>query len=142
MHLAIFNIIFTILQTIAEIEEVIKCGLWVDVCFVYTTTTNTLNYFVGEVVTVSDFDKPMYFLDYDPKDNGLYLFDKELSVVFYPLLLSVEYITAVSQEDFDTAKKVQSTVPNEHRTIVAHYLERLVRSKFFFLTLRSSIVIK
>ena len=50
----------------------------------------------------------MYLLGYIPKDNRLYLADKELNVVSYSLLLSVlEYQTAVMRKDFDTAKEVR-----------------------------------
>ena len=49
----------------------------------------------------------MYLLGYIPKDNRLYLGDKDLNVVSYSLLLSVlEYQTAVMREDFETAKQV------------------------------------
>ena len=51
----------------------------------------------------------MYLLGYIPKDNRLYLGDKELNVVSYSLLLSVlEYQTAVMRRDFETADKVCS----------------------------------
>ena len=51
----------------------------------------------------------MYILGYIPKDNRLYLSDKDMNVVGYSLLLSVlEYQTAVMREDFETAKQVQS----------------------------------
>ena len=53
--------------------------------------------------------RTMYLLGYIPKDNRLYLSDKDMNVVGYSLLLSVlEYQTAVMREDFDTAKQVQS----------------------------------
>jgi len=49
----------------------------------------------------------MYVLGYIPKDNRLYLGDKELNVATYSILLSVlEYQTAVMRKDFDTADKV------------------------------------
>lgn len=55
----------------------------------------------------------------------LYLGDKELNVVSYSLLLSVlEYQTAVMRRDFDTADRVLPTIPKEHRTRVAHFLEK------------------
>lgn len=58
-------------------------------------------------------------------DFRLYLGDKELNVVSYSLLLSVlEYQTAVMRRDFDTADKVLPTIPKEHRTRVAHFLEK------------------
>lgn len=69
----------------------------------------------------------MYLLGYIAKDNRLYLGDKELNVVSFSLLLSVlEYQTAVMRRDFNTADKVLPTVPREHRTRVAHFLEKQV----------------
>ncbi len=53
----------------------------------------------------------MYLLGYIPKDNRLYLGDKELNVVSYSLLLSVlEYQTAVMRRDFETADKVSNVL--------------------------------
>ncbi|KAG5316577.1 COPB2 protein, partial [Pseudoatta argentina] len=113
-------------EMVAEMNEVVKTGLWVGDCFIYTNSVNRINYFVGgEVVTVSHLDRPMYLLGYVPRDNRLYLCDKELSVVSYSLLLSVlEYQTAVMRKDFETANRVLPTVPKEHRTRVAHFLEK------------------
>ena len=49
----------------------------------------------------------MYLLGYIPKDNRLYLGDKEFGVVTFALQLSVlEYQTAVMRRDFDLADKV------------------------------------
>ncbi|XP_014607017.1 PREDICTED: coatomer subunit beta' isoform X2 [Polistes canadensis] len=113
-------------EMVAEMTEVVKTGLWVGDCFIYTNSVNRINYFVGgEVVTVFHLDRPMYLLGYVPRDNRLYLCDKELSVVSYSLLLSVlEYQTAVMRKDFETADRVLPTVPKEHRTRVAHFLEK------------------
>lgn len=67
----------------------------------------------------------MYLLGYIPKDNRLYLGDKDLSVVSYSLQLSVlEYQTAVMRRDFETADRVLPAVPKEQRTRVAHFLEK------------------
>ncbi|XP_078696891.1 coatomer subunit beta'-like isoform X5 [Branchiostoma floridae x Branchiostoma belcheri] len=113
-------------DVIGEIQEVVRTGLWVGDCFIYTNSVNRLNYYVGgEIVTISHLDRTMYLLGYIPKDNRLYLGDKELSVVSYSLLLSVlEYQTAVMRRDFDTADKVLPTIPKEQRTRVAHFLEK------------------
>ena len=79
-------------------------------------------------------------LGYIPKDNKLYLGDKELNVISYSLLLSVlEYQTAVMRQDFETADKVLPTVPREHRTRVAHFLEKQVCS---ILTLNTYYTVK
>lgn len=51
--------------------------------------------------------------------------DKELNITSYSLLLSVlEYQTAVMRRDFDIADRVLPTIPKEHRTRVAHFLEK------------------
>lgn len=51
--------------------------------------------------------------------------DKELNVTSFSLLLSVlEYQTAVMRKDFVTADRVLPTIPKEHRTRVAHFLEK------------------
>lgn len=113
-------------EMVAEMSEVVKTGCWIGDCFIYTNSVNRINYFVGgEVVTISHLDRPMYLLGYVPKDNRLYLCDKELGIVSYSLLLSVlEYQTAVMRKDFETADRVLPTVPKEHRTRVAHFLEK------------------
>jgi coatomer subunit beta' len=55
----------------------------------------------------------------------LYLGDKELNVTSFSLLLSVlEYQTAVMRRDFVTADRVLPIIPKEHRTRVAHFLEK------------------
>lgn len=113
-------------EPLSQIEEIVKTGIWVGDCFIYTNSVNRLNYFVGgEIVTISHLDRDMYLLGYIPKDNRLYLADKELNVVSYSLLLSVlEYQTAVMRKDFGTAKEVLPTIPKEQRNRVAHFLEK------------------
>ena len=76
----------------------------------------------------------MYLLGYIPKDDRLYLGDKELNIVSYSLLVSVlEYQTAVMRRDFGMADKVLPTIPKEQRTRVAHFLEKQVRTRNFLL---------
>lgn len=71
--------------------------------------------------------RTMYLLGYIPKDDRLYLGDKELNVISFSLLLSVlEYQTAVMRRDFGTADKVLPTIPKEQRIRVAHFLEKQV----------------
>lgn len=69
----------------------------------------------------------MYLLGYIPKDNRLYLGDKELNIVSYSLLLSVlDYQTAVMRKDFSIADNVLPTIPKDQRTRVARFLEKQV----------------
>ncbi|XP_077963442.1 coatomer subunit beta' isoform X2 [Gasterosteus aculeatus] len=113
-------------EVLGEISEVVKTGAWVGDCFIYTSSLNRLNYYVGgEIITIAHLDRTMYLLGYIPKDDRLYLGDKELNVVSYALLLSVlEYQTAVMRRDFGTADKVLPTIPKEQRTRVANFLEK------------------
>ncbi|TNN31610.1 Coatomer subunit beta' [Liparis tanakae] len=116
-------------RVLGEVPGVVKTGVWVGDCFIYTSSLNRLNYYVGgEIITIAHLDRTMYLLGYIPKDDRLYLGDKELHVVSYALLLSVlEYQTAVMRRDFATADKVLPTVPKEQRTRVANFLEKQVR---------------
>jgi coatomer subunit beta' len=113
-------------EVLGEINESVKTGLWVGDCFIYTNGVNRLNYYVGgEIVTIAHCDRPMYVLGYLPKDNRLYLADKELSIVSYALLLPVlEYQTAVMRGDFEAADKILPSIAKEQRTRVAHFLEK------------------
>ncbi|XP_070207580.1 coatomer subunit beta'-like isoform X1 [Littorina saxatilis] len=113
-------------EVLNEVEESVRTGLWVGDCFIYTNSVNRLNYYVGgEIVTIAHLDRVMYLLGYIPKENRLYLGDKELTIVSFSLLVSVlEYQTAVMRRDFETADKVLPTVPKEQRTRVAHFLEK------------------
>lgn len=113
-------------DVLGEINETVRTGLWVGDCFIYTNAVNRINYYVGgELVTIAHLDRPLYVLGYVPKDDRLYLTDKELGVVSYQLLLSVlEYQTAVMRSDFTTADRVLPSIPKEHRTRVAHFLEK------------------
>ncbi|NWT78817.1 COPB2 protein, partial [Lanius ludovicianus] len=116
-------------EVLGEIQEIVKTGLWVGDCFIYTSSVNRLNYYVGgEIVTIAHLDRTMYLLGYIPKDNRLYLGDKELNIVSYSLLVSVlEYQTAVMRRDFGMADKVLPTIPKEQRIRVAHFLEKQAR---------------
>ena len=95
----------------------------------------------------------MYLLNYLPRDNLLYLGDKELNITSFSLQLAVlEYQTAIMRKDFDSADKVTAedvlkprspaavsvpvissplsslqvlpTIPSVQRTRVAHFLEK------------------
>lgn len=45
-------------DVLGEMQEVVKTGLWVGDCFIYTNSVNRLNYFVGgEIVTLSHMDR-------------------------------------------------------------------------------------
>uniref|UniRef100_A0A8C4RVE5 Uncharacterized protein n=1 Tax=Erpetoichthys calabaricus TaxID=27687 RepID=A0A8C4RVE5_ERPCA len=86
-----------------EIHGNVKTGLWDGDCFIYTSSVH----------------RTMHLLGYIPKDNWLYLCDKELNIVSYFLLVYVlEYQIAVMWKDFSMADKVLPTVAKEQRTRV------------------------
>ena len=113
-------------QLVSEVNEVVRTGLWVGDCFIYTNAVNRINYFVGgEIVTVAHLDRSMYLLGYVPRHNRLYLGDKELAIVSFGLELSVlEYQTAIMRGDFNTADTLLGAIPRSQRTRVAHFLEK------------------
>lgn len=48
----------TAFDVVGEIAEVVKTGLWVGDCFIYTNSIHRLNYYVGgEIVTISHLDR-------------------------------------------------------------------------------------
>mmetsp|Transcript_23742 Transcript_23742/g.62029 ORF Transcript_23742/g.62029 Transcript_23742/m.62029 type:complete len:903 (+) Transcript_23742:102-2810(+) len=110
----------------AEIEGQVKTAIWVGDCFIYTTSANRLNYFVGgEIVTIAHLDAPLYILGYLGSTGRLYLCDKDVNVVSFELQQSVlEYQTAVMRGDLEAADAILPSIPTEMRTRVAHFLEK------------------
>lgn len=94
-------------------------------CFIYTNSTNRLNYLVGDqTYTVSHFDKPMYILGYIQRDSRIYLADKDVNVTSFALSLPVlEYQTLVLREDMETAAELLPTVPADQMNKIARFLE-------------------
>ena len=127
-------------------EEKVQTGLFVGDCFVYTMHTMRLNYVVGGKVTTlhhlgSCFhllvscvwflnrslvfaDRPMFLLRFLPKENRLYLIDKEFAIVSYTLQMSVlEYQTAIVRGQDEVAAAVLHSIPEESLQTVAKFLE-------------------
>lgn len=45
-------------QVLGEVQEGVKTGLWVGDCFIYTSSLNRLNYYVGgKIVTIAHLDR-------------------------------------------------------------------------------------
>lgn len=103
----------------------VKTGCWVGDCFIYTNSTNRLNYLVGgQTSTLSHFDTTIYLLGYIPRDNRVYVTDKDLNVSSYALPLSlIKYQTAVLRGDLATADSLLPSVPEDQRNRVAKFLE-------------------
>lgn len=103
----------------------VRTGEWVGDCFIYTNSTNRLNYLVGDqTYTVSHFDKPMYILGYIQRDSRIYLADKDVNVTSFALSLPVlEYQTLVLREDMETAAELLPTIPSDQMNKIARFLE-------------------
>ncbi|PHH66020.1 hypothetical protein CDD81_545 [Ophiocordyceps australis] len=112
-------------EVITDISESVRTGEWVGDCFIYTNSTNRLNYLVGDqTYTVAHFDKPMYALGYIQRDSRIYLADKDVNVTSFGLSLPVlEYQTLVLREDMETAAELLPTIPADQLNKVARFLE-------------------
>jgi len=112
-------------EVVTDINESVRTGQWVGDCFIYTNSTNRLNYLVGDqTYTVSHFDQPMYLLGYLPRDGRVYVCDKDVGVTSYALSLSVvEYQTLVLRGDLDTAADLLVDIPEDQKNKIARFLE-------------------
>lgn len=103
----------------------VRTGEWVGDCFIYTNSTNRLNYLVGDqTYTISHFDQPMYVLGYIQRDSRIYLADKDVNVTSFALSLSVlEYQTLVLRGDMETAEELLPSIPTDQLNKIARFLE-------------------
>lgn len=118
-------------ESVGEINESIASGRWIGDVFLYTTQTNRLNYYVGDsIFHVSNFDKTMYLLDYIPRDNRIYLTDKNINIISINLSLPVlEYQTTVLREGVETARQYLTQFTGDNAND-AHSTEIMKISKF------------
>ncbi|KAF7308636.1 Coatomer protein [Mycena chlorophos] len=112
-------------EIVSDVSDVVKTAKWIGDCFIYTTTTNRLAYFVGtESYSISPFDTPLYLLGYIPAHNRVYLADKDMNIHSYGLSLGVvEYQTAVLRHDMKGAAEILPTLPKDQLNKVARFLE-------------------
>lgn len=112
-------------EVVTDINETVRTGVWVGDCFIYTSSTNRLNYLVGDqTYTISHFDQPMYLLGYLPRDGRVYLADKDVNVVSFALSLSViEYQTVVLRGDMEAASELLESIPKDQMNKIARFLE-------------------
>ncbi|PRT54142.1 Coatomer subunit beta' [Wickerhamiella sorbophila] len=112
-------------EVVNEFTERVRSGRWIGDCFVYTSAANRLNYVVGsEIYNLTHYDRDMYLLGYLPRDNSLYLCDKDMRVHAQRLSLAViEYQTVVLRGDLDYAAELLEKVPDAERSKVARFLE-------------------
>jgi coatomer subunit beta' len=103
----------------------VRTGEWVGDCFIYTNSTNRLNYLVGDqTYTISHFDQAMYLLGYIQRDSRIYLADKDVNVTSFSLSLSVvEYQTLVLRDDMESAAELLPSIPADQLNKIARFLE-------------------
>lgn len=94
-------------------------------CFVYTNSTNRLNYLVGDqTYTISHFDQPYYVLGYLTRDGRVYVCDKDVTVASFALSVSViEYQTLVLRGELDAANEMLPEIPDDQKNKIARFLE-------------------
>ncbi|KAJ3825234.1 coatomer WD associated region-domain-containing protein [Lentinula raphanica] len=118
-------------EVIADVQESVKTAKWIGDCFIYTTSSNRLMYFVGnESYSISPLDTPLYLLSYLPAHNRVYLTDKDLNVYTYHLSLAVvEYQIAVIKGEMEEAAGIfkdgieKGLIGREGRGRLARFLE-------------------
>ncbi|KAI9692988.1 MAG: hypothetical protein M1822_004983 [Bathelium mastoideum] len=113
-------------EVITDINESVRTGQWVGDCFIYTNSTNRLNYLVGQATyTINHFDAPHYVLGYLPRDSRVYVCDRDVQVSSYSLSLTVvEYQTLVLRGDIDEANEtLLPTIPEAEKNKIARFLE-------------------
>jgi len=108
-----------------EIAEQCKTGQWIGDCFIYTNASHRLNYYVGgEIVTLAHLDREQLLLGFLPKENRVFVMDKQRTISSYQVLESVlRYQTAVVRGDFALANTLLPQVPRSHYNKIARFLE-------------------
>jgi len=112
-------------ELLHQIEDKVGTGHWVGDCFLYTNSTQRLNYYVGgQVMTLVHLDQPAYMLGYLPKENRVYLSDKQGNFISYRVLQPVlQYQTAIVRQDFEVANAILPQIPESEFSDVARFLE-------------------
>ncbi|KAH3759001.1 coatomer subunit beta' [Pelomyxa schiedti] len=112
-------------EVVHDVSERVRAGKWIGDCFIYTNSQNRLNYCIGgQIVTIAHLDRTLYLLGYVPRDNRVYLVDKNLAVVSYKLHLSViNYQIAILRKNIEQAEQLLPKIPRDQYTRIAQFLE-------------------
>ncbi|KAI0465053.1 hypothetical protein LJB42_000271 [Komagataella kurtzmanii] len=113
-------------EVLYDVNESIASGKWAGDVFIYTSATNRLNYLVGGAISnIAHFDKNVFLLGYLPRDNKIYVVDKNANVVSYHLSLNVlEYETVVLRGDLEHANEILKTIPESELPQVVKFLDK------------------
>ncbi|CAN0146882.1 unnamed protein product [Ascophyllum nodosum] len=81
-------------------------------------------YIGGEIMTLCHLEHPMYMLGYLPKEDRVYMMDKQQNMYSYRVRRAMlQYQTAVVRKDFDVANSILPSIPKGEYTAVARFLE-------------------
>ncbi|CAM9596798.1 unnamed protein product, partial [Heterosigma akashiwo] len=123
---AIVHICSQILATSSE-QSLVGTAHWVGDCFLYTANGSRLNYYVGgQVMTLAHLAAPAYLLGYLPKEDRVFLGDKQGGFLSYQVNQAVlRYQTAIVRRDFAAANALlaEGRVPAAEYGAVARFLE-------------------
>lgn len=109
---------------VEEVQESVQSGTWIADCFIYTSNSK-LCYFIGtQSYIVTHLSVSAFILGYIPRDNRVYLMDKDLNIISYELNLTViEYQTCILMQDFERASSLLPVISGEQRNKLAKFLE-------------------
>ncbi|MCQ2819765.1 MAG: coatomer subunit beta' [archaeon] len=109
-----------------DINENITNGFFVDEIFVYQTAKNKINYSVNDkVFPITTLSSKYFLLGYLPSSNHIYLINKNFQIISYTLPLSfLEYEMAIIRKDYEKAKEIFPTVPDEFNENLILFLEK------------------
>lgn len=113
-------------EVLYDVNDQVATGNWVGDVFIYTSATNRLNYVVGgSINNLAHFDKSMYLLGYLPRDNRVYVVDRDLNIISYYLSLAVlEYQTVVLRGEMEDADDLLANIDGKDLNKVAVFLEQ------------------
>lgn len=113
------------IDVIYEVDDQILTGKWVGDVFIYTSSSNRLNYLVGgSSYNLAHFDKTMFLLGYLPRDNKVYVCDKDMNVLAYYLSIAVlEYQTVIMRGELEMADELLDSIPSKDYNTIARFLE-------------------
>lgn len=113
-------------EVLYDVDDQIETGRWVGDVFIYTSSSNRLNYLVGgSINNLAHFDRSMYLMGYLTRDNRVYVTDKDLNVVSYYLSLAVlEYQTVILRGEIDEADDLLENIDEKDLNAVARFLEQ------------------
>lgn len=94
-------------EVLYDVNDSITSGKWVGDVFIFTTTTNRLNYLVGgKIFNIAHSEKNLFVLGYLARDNKVYVTDKDVNISGYKLSLSIlEYQTLVLRGEIEQANQ-------------------------------------